>query len=280
MQQIIDFFSNFDARLDGATDALGHWAYIVFFLIIFAETGLVVMAFLPGDSLLFAIGAFCARPELDLRLWVIITSLTVASFIGNYTNFLIARAIGIKLGGEPGIQAAGLAIGKLYGGRFARFVKPTDMIRADKFFRKYGVLAICFARFVPFLRTLLPFVAGLSDMKTGPFLASSAIGGALWVGVCTLAGYWCGNIPWVRDNFTTFILVMFSAAFLPLIYRFVMKKLFGVKPKIEVSAGVSAGVSAAAPVESKAPKEPVLRDVKSPAAQSQPGRSVGSTKVP
>ena len=122
MQQIIDFITHFDGRLDAVAEALGHWTYVVVFLTIFAETGLVVMPFLPGDSLLFAVGALAARPETGLKLSVFLSSLVVASFIGNYTNFLIGRALSVRLGGQPGIEAAGEGIRRLFGGKFRHLV--------------------------------------------------------------------------------------------------------------------------------------------------------------
>jgi len=213
---MMEFLTNFDSTLDTLAKSLGHWIYVVVFLTIFAETGLVVMPFLPGDSLLFAIGILCAREDTDLRLEVFLTSLVIASFIGNYTNFLIGRALVVRVGGKPGIESAGIAVGRLFGGKFARFAKPSDLVRADAVFRKWGLLAVTVSRFLPFLRTLIPFVAGISDMRQGPFLLCSAIGGMAWVGVCTLAGYWAGNIPWVKANFTFFIMAMFVFGFIPI----------------------------------------------------------------
>jgi membrane-associated protein len=225
MQQIFEFIANFDNRFDAWADAWGHWTYVVVFLTIFAETGLVVMPFLPGDSLLFAVGVVAARPDTDLKLSVFLSSLCVASFLGNYTNFLIGRALSVKVAGQPGLEAAGAGLGRLFGGRFAKIVRPQDLSKADHFFRKYGVLAVAVARFLPFLRTLVPFVAGLSDMKATPFLLSSFFGGIAWVGVCTMAGYWTGNIPWVKENFTWFVLAMFGLGFVPIIFGFLRRRL-------------------------------------------------------
>jgi membrane-associated protein len=250
MQQIIDFITHFDGRLDAVAEALGHWTYVVVFLTIFAETGLVVMPFLPGDSLLFAVGALAARPETGLKLSVFLSSLVVASFIGNYTNFLIGRALSVRLGGQPGIEAAGEGIRRLFGGKFSRFVRSEDLVKADAFFRKYGLFAVAVARFLPFFRTMIPFVAGISDMKTTPFLLCSAIGGTAWVFVCTMVGYWAGNIPWVKENFTLFILGMFGCGLLPVAVGYIHRMLRAPKgpvavpavpPVIEVKPAAAAG---------------------------------------
>lgn len=220
---MLDFLTNFDQTLDTLASSLGHWTYVVTFLTIFAETGLVVMPFLPGDSLLFAVGILCSREDTGLRLEVFLPALWVAAVLGNYVNFRIGRALAIRLGGKPGIEAVGVAIGKLFGGRFARFARPSDLVKAEVFFAKWGLLAVGVARFLPFLRTLIPFVAGMSDMRQGPFLVATAIGGFAWVGVCTMLGYWAGNIPWVRANFTSFILCMFVLGFVPVAISSVRK---------------------------------------------------------
>lgn len=236
MQQFFDFITNFDSRLDTLAEALGLWIYFVVFLTIFAETGLVVMPFLPGDSLLFAVGVLSARPEAGLSLSVFMLSIWVAAVLGNYTNFLIGRALSVRLGGEPGIEAAGQGIRKLFGGKFAKFVRPQDLVRAEEFFRKYGLFAVAIARFLPFFRTLVPFVAGISDMKVLPFLMCSVVGGAAWVLVCTTVGYFAGSIPWVKENFTWFILSMFAIGFVPIVVGYMRKKA-GAARQASVRAG-------------------------------------------
>ncbi|MBL9001908.1 MAG: DedA family protein [Phycisphaerae bacterium] len=225
MESILEFFSHLDSRLDFAAEHWGAWTYAVVFLIIFAETGLVIAPWLPGDSLLFALGAICARGILQLPK--VIALLTVAAFLGNYTNFLIGRALAIRFGGQPGIEAAGASLAKLFGGRFARFVKPDHLRKAETFFRKYGLFAVLVCRFLPFLRTLVPFVAGMSEMRAGPFLICSAIGGHLWVVVCCTVGYYFFNIPWVRDNFAFVIFSLFAIGFVPIVIGYARKVLNG-----------------------------------------------------
>lgn len=225
MQLFLDFINNFDTRLDEIVKALGYWTYLAMFLNIYAETGLVVLAFLPGDSLLFAIGAVCAREGSGLQLPAVLATLWLAAVIGNYTNFLIARALGVRLGGDRGIEAAGKAVTKIFGPRSAKLLRPEDLVRAEAFFKKYGWFAVAVSRFIPFFRTLIPFVAGLSEMKTSVFMLWSVIGGAAWVMVCTMVGYWCGNIPWVKDNFSLFMLGMFCVGFTPVVISFVHQHL-------------------------------------------------------
>ncbi len=226
MQAILDLFSHLDTHLDNAAEEWGAWTYAVVFLIIFAETGLVVMPWLPGDSLLFAVGAICARGILQLP--TVIAVLWVAAVVGNYTNFLIGRALSLRAGGGvPSIEAAGASITKLFGGRFGKVVQPHHLRRADQFFRKYGALAVLVSRFLPFMRTLVPFVAGISDMKTGRFLFYSAVGGLAWVGVCCTIGYYFFNLPWVKDNFALVITGLFAAGFVPIVIGYVRKKVWG-----------------------------------------------------
>lgn len=225
MQLFLDFISNFDTRLDEIVKALGYWTYLAMFVNIYAETGLVIFAFLPGDSLLFAIGAVCAREGSGLQLPLVLMTLWLAAIIGNYTNFLIARALGVRLGGDRGIEAAGKAVVKLFGPRSAKLLRQEDLIRAEAFFKKYGWFAVAISRFIPFFRTLIPFVAGLSEMKTSVFLFWSVVGGAAWVLVCTMVGYWCGNIPWVKENFSLFMLGMFCIGFTPVVISFVHQHL-------------------------------------------------------
>lgn len=223
MESVLDFFSTLDSQLDNAAEQLGAWTYGVLFLIIYAETGLVVAPWLPGDSLLFAVGAICARGVLKLPTAVVV--LWIAAFVGNYTNFLIGRAIGIRAGnGKLGLESAGAAIGRIFGGRFARFVPPHHLARADAFFRSYGPLAVMAARFLPFLRTLVPFVAGLTEMKTPAFLFYSAVGGFAWVAVCCTVGYYFFNLPWVKDNFALVIVGLFALGFVPVIYSYVKNR--------------------------------------------------------
>ncbi len=212
---MLEFFNQLDQNFDTLARELGWWMYGLVGLNIYAETGLVVAAFLPGDSLLFACGMLCAREDANLNLGVFIVVLWIASILGNYTNFLIARYVCHKLAGKPGIEGAGEAVGKLWGGRIGKIVRPVDLKKADDFFRKWGLLAVGIARFLPFFRTFIPFVAGLSEMKLGPFMLASAVGGLVWSASLTAVGYFAGSIPWIKDNFSFFILGMFVVGFTP-----------------------------------------------------------------
>jgi len=263
MEAILEFFSHLDSRLDNAAEHWGAWTYAVVFLIIFAETGLVVMPWLPGDSLLFAVGAVCARGALKLPMAIAI--LWAAAFVGNYTNFLIGRSLGMRFGGKPGIEAVGASLGTLFGGRFAAFVKPHHLRKADAFFHKYGALAVMVSRFLPFLRTLVPFVAGISDMKTGRFLLCSAIGGFAWVAGCCTVGYYFFNLPWVKDNFAFVIVSLFAIGFLPIALGYARRVWIGRPiPLIHPSPPPGPQAAQSAPVvefKSGTPRDSTGRDV-------------------
>ena len=269
MQLFLDFINNFDTRLDEIVKALGYWTYLAMFLNIYAETGLVILAFLPGDSLLFAIGAVCAREGSGLQLPAVLITLWFAAIIGNYTNFLIARALGVRLGGNRGIEAAGGAIVKLFGPRSAKLVRAEDLIRAEAFFKKYGWFAVAVSRFIPFFRTLIPFVAGLSAMKTSVFMLWSVVGGAAWVLMCTMVGYWCGNIPWVKDNFSLFMLGMFCVGFTPVVISFIHQHLKS-KRNASVPSSTTDSVSAASSLTSSSVPTGKTADEKEPAGLDMP----------
>lgn len=266
MESILEFFSHLDSRLDNAAEHWGAWTYAVVFLIIFAETGLVVMPWLPGDSLLFAVGAICARGILKLPM--VIAILWAAAFVGNYTNFLIGRSLGMRFGGKPGIEAVGASLGMLFGGRFAKFVKPHHLRKADTFFHKYGAFAVLVSRFLPFLRTLVPFVAGISDMKTGRFLLLSAIGGFAWVAGCCTVGYYFFNIPWVKDNFAFVIVSLFALGFIPIAAGYVKKLWVGRGAKPPLPAPGTVGPS---------PADSTVVEFKSGARSESEGRDISGT---
>lgn len=215
---MLEFLSNFEQNLEQFATAWGTWIYLFVGLNIYAETGLVVAAFLPGDSLLFACGVLCSREDANLSFPVFVAVFWAAAILGNYTNFLIARFLCVRIAGKPGIEGAGEAVSKVWGGVFSKIIRPQDLHKADAFFRKWGVLAVGVARFLPFFRTFIPFVAGVSDMTQSKFLLASTIGGFIWALVVTGVGYFAGNIPWVKDNFTLFIGIMFAVGFTPIAF--------------------------------------------------------------
>jgi len=201
--QMVDFVLHIDHHLDQIIRTYGTWTYLLLFGIVFCETGLVVTPFLPGDSLLFAVGTFAARGSLDL-----ITSLTVlasASIIGDTVNYVIGRRVG------PAV----------FQKKESRLFNPAHLVRAHHFYEKYGAKTIVLARFLPILRTFAPFVAGIGRMRYPKFLAFSVAGSATWVGLFVLAGYFFGNIPIVRDHFSIVIMVIIAMSVVPVVSEFI-----------------------------------------------------------
>lgn len=175
----------------------GNWSYVVLFLIIFCETGLIVTPFLPGDSLLFAAGSIAALGALNL--WVLLPLLFVAAVVGDAVNYWIGREAGLKLLEGP----------------LARFVDKKHLEKANHFYEKYGAKAIVFARFVPIMRTIAPFTAGVAKMEYARFFHYNVVGAFVWVGLFTVAGYLFGNIPIVKENFSLVILGIIVVSILP-----------------------------------------------------------------
>ena len=179
---LIDFILHVDKHLEVFVQSYGLWVYALLFLIIFVETGLVVMPFLPGDSLLFVVGALCGAGLMSFPLAVGL--LTVAAILGDQCNYTIGRYLGPKV----------------FQWENSRFFNKAAFDRAHDFYERYGGITIILARFMPFLRTFAPFVAGVAAMSRLKFTAYNVVGGVIWVvGICT-AGYFLGSIPWVKTN--------------------------------------------------------------------------------
>lgn len=200
-KKLIDFILHIDTHLAEIIRDYGTWTYAVLFLIIFAETGLVVTPFLPGDSLLFAAGAFCARPETGLNVHLMALLLFVAAFIGDTLNYWI----GAKLG--PAV----------FKREDSFFFRKKHLERAHAFFEKYGGRAIILARFVPIVRTFVPFVAGVGQMTYRQFITYNLIGGFIWIYFFTYAGFAFGNHPAVQKNFKLVILGIIFLSILPMV---------------------------------------------------------------
>ncbi len=203
LERIIDFILHIDRHLAEIIASYGAWTYAVLFLIIFAETGLVVTPFLPGDSLLFAAGAFCAKPETGLNVHLMAALLFVAAVIGDTLNYWLGARIG------PAV--------------FTRedsfFLRKKHLERAHAFFEKYGGRAIILARFVPIVRTFVPFVAGVGQMTYRRFIAYNILGGFIWIYFFTYAGYLFGNQPFVQKNFKLVILAIIILSVLPMVFE-------------------------------------------------------------
>jgi membrane-associated protein len=184
---LIDFILHVDVHLKEFVQTYGNWVYALLFLIIFVETGLVVMPFLPGDSLLFVAGALAGTGAMNYPLLVLL--LIVAAVAGNQTNYTIGRHIGPKV----------------FQWEDSKFFNKKAFDQAHAFYEKYGGITIVLARFMPFLRTFAPFVAGVAQMTRSKFTFYDVSGGVLWVGSLVTAGYFFGNVPWVQANLSKII---------------------------------------------------------------------------
>jgi membrane-associated protein len=198
----VDFFLHLDQHLAEVIQRYGTTTYFLLFLIVFLETGLVVTPILPGDSLLFAAGAFAALGHL--RLWPLFFLLCVAAILGDTVNY----AIGARLG--P----------KVFSYSKSRFFNPEHLKKTHEFYEKYGGKTIIIARFVPIVRTFAPFVAGVGAMSYRQFIGYNVIGGILWVSVCVFAGYFFGNLPFVKKNFSVVVIVIVLISLLPAVIEY------------------------------------------------------------
>ena len=198
----IDIVLHLDAHLLALTHEYGVWVYAILFLIIYCETGLVVTPFLPGDSLLFVAGALCGLGALQLE-WLA-PLLVLAAFSGDNTNYWIGRLVGVRLLR----RATGL-------------IKREHIDKTHAFYEKHGGKTILFARFLPIVRTFAPFVAGIGLMNYRLFVLFSALGALIWIGSLTVAGYFFGNIPIIKDNLTLMIVGIIVISLLPAIREFI-----------------------------------------------------------
>lgn len=203
----IDIFMHLDKHLNTIIQNYGVWTYMILFLIIFCETGLVVTPVLPGDSLLFAAGAFAAIGSLD-PLWLFVL-LTIAAVAGDTLNYAIGHYLGPMV----------------FQNENSKIFKKEYLDRTRGFYDKYGAKTIVIARFVPIVRTFAPFVAGVGSMSYWRFLAYNLAGGALWIAVCIFGGYFFGNIPFVKKNFTAVILGIIFVSILPGVIEFLRHRL-------------------------------------------------------
>jgi membrane-associated protein len=202
---LIDFILHVDVHLAEIIQTYGTWTYLILFLIIFCETGLVVTPFLPGDSLLFVIGAFAAAGALEVKLAVIL--LMTAAIVGNTVNYLIGRLIGQQI-----MQSK------------REIIKKEYLDKTHAFYEKYGGKALFLSRFVPILRTIAPFVAGVGKMSVSRFIWYNALGGIIWVLLFVLAGFYFGNIPIVKNNLTIVILSIIFVSLLPTFYAYLSNR--------------------------------------------------------
>jgi membrane-associated protein len=212
---ILDFVLHIDSYLQELTAAYEGWVYVLLFAVIFVETGLVIMPFLPGDSLLFAAGALAALGSLNL--WVLLVLLIVAAILGDSVNYWLGHRLGTRA----------------FDGRI-RWLNQEHLARTEAFFVKHGGKAIILARYVPIVRTFAPFVAGIGTMAYGRFLLYNVVGGVSWVVIFLFLGYFFGNLPFVQENFHLIIPAIILLSLLPIVKEMVQSRM-SPKPEKNIS---------------------------------------------
>ena len=200
---MIDVILHLDVHLLEWVEAYGVWIYAILFAIIFSETGFVVTPFLPGDSLLFVAGAIAASGA-GLNVHLVAVTLVVAAVLGNSVNYAIGRWLG----------------GTFFKDRGSKWLNPAHLEKAHAFYERHGGKAVVISRFLPIVRTYVPFVAGMAAMSAKTYTAYNVAGGVLWVGLLTYAGYFFGNIPWIKGNLTAIIVGIVVVSLLPLVYAY------------------------------------------------------------
>jgi membrane-associated protein len=208
LHNILDFFLHLDEHLRVMIQTYGFWIYLILFLIIFIETGLVVMPFLPGDSLLFAAGSFCALG--DMNLGIVLLSLSIAAVLGDGINYYLGKKLGLRV---LQWQIKG-----------KQLVKQKYIDQTHTFYEKHGSKTIVIARFVPIVRTFAPFVAGIGEMSYTSFLKFNLIGGITWVLGLTLLGYFFGTLPFVQEHFELVIFAIIGISLVPMLVELIRAK--------------------------------------------------------
>ncbi|TQR31651.1 cytochrome O ubiquinol oxidase [Lysinibacillus sphaericus] len=208
IKELISFIMHIDVHLEEIIRKFGNLSYFVLFAIVFVETGVVIFPFLPGDSLLFASGTLAAAMGA-FNMWILIPVFLAAAILGDTMNYHIGHKVGTSI---PQKSFLG------------RVVKKERMEAAEKFFNKHGGKTIVIARFMPFIRTFIPFVAGASKMKYGYFIMYNILGAVLWVFSCTLLGYFFGNIPIIKDNFSTVLILIILISVVPAVIGAIKSK--------------------------------------------------------
>lgn len=207
-KSLLDFLLHLDRHLDLWANEYGVLLYAILFLIVFTETGLIVMPLLPGDSLLFAAGALAARDTNDLSVGVIIPLLIVAALLGDNVNYFVGKTLGNQIKTRERIL----------------FFKREYIYETEKFYAKYGGRTVIIARFIPIVRTIAPFVAGAGSMLYGTYLRNCILGAILWVGIITLVGYFFGNLDFVKKNFEFVVFGIVGLSLLPIVFEFAKKR--------------------------------------------------------
>jgi membrane-associated protein len=202
VKSLVDLFLHLDKHLNEIIQGYGVWTYLILFLIVFCETGLVITPFLPGDSLLFAAGTFAALGSLNVTL--LFAALCVAAVVGDTVNYWIGHYVGPKVFNRENV----------------RFLNKKHLERTHEFYEKYGGKTIIIARFIPIIRTFAPFVAGIGSMSYWRFIVYNIAGGVLWVALCVFGGYFFGNLEIVKRNFSLVVLAIILISVLPILIEF------------------------------------------------------------
>ncbi|WP_313559832.1 DedA family protein [Ruminiclostridium cellobioparum] len=203
---LLDFIINLDKHLTELISNFGGFTYVILFLIIFCETGLFMAPFLPGDSLIFVVGALSASGAMNI--WLITGVLIAAAVIGDTVNYHIGKFLGPRIFKKQNV----------------RFLNRKHLDKAHEFYRKHGGKTVIMARFIPVIRTFAPFVAGMGSMSYGRFILYNITGGIAWVSICVASGYFFGNIPVVSENFTLVILAIIGISLLPVVFTWMANR--------------------------------------------------------
>jgi len=209
IKSLFDFLLHLDKYLDLWANEYGVLLYAILFLIVFTETGLIVMPLLPGDSLLFAAGALAARDTNDLSVWIIMPLLIVAALMGDNVNYFVGKFLGTKIKSRERIL----------------FFKREYITETEKFYARHGGRTVIIARFIPIIRTIAPFVAGAGSMKYGTYIRFCIVGAVLWVISITMVGYLFGNIEFVQKNFELVVFGIVGLSIIPIIFGAVRKRM-------------------------------------------------------
>jgi membrane-associated protein len=210
---LVDFVLHLDVHLIQMVEQYGVWIYGILFAIIFSETGFVVTPFLPGDSLLFVAGAIAAQGSMSVTVLFLV--LGAAAILGNTVNYAIGRWLG----------------GRFFNDKGSRWLNPVHLERAHAFYDRHGGKAVVISRFLPVVRTYIPFIAGMAAMRPRDFTLYNVAGAVLWVGTLTFAGYFFGNIPWIKSNLTAIIIGIIVVSLLPLVIAFARSKMSARAPR-------------------------------------------------
>jgi membrane-associated protein len=207
IHHLIDLLLHIDVYLNAFVTSYGFWTYLALFAVIFCETGLIVTPFLPGDSLLFVAGSIAAQPNNPLNIFILFGLLLLASIIGNQVNYLVGRAIGLRV----------------FKAKNTWLVNKEHLEKTHQFYEKHGGMTLIYARFMPIIRTFAPFVAGIARMEFMHFTIYNGVSALLWIGSLLSAGYFLGSIPLVKNNFTLVIYGIIGISLLPAVFGFLVK---------------------------------------------------------